>query len=188
MKKKAVILALLLFTAAAAFAQESEVISKIKSAAVRKEKVERNFEEVRNTAGKSKTVKLEGKLVYEPETKILMDYTNGEEFSIDGNTLVIDRDGNRQQFDTSKNIMMRGLSHAILYAFSGRMDELAKEQNAMLLTNSKDGKIIITLSAKAKAARGYSCIEVSYDSKTYALETMRMDEFTGTSTYYSYKK
>lgn len=164
-----------------------DILHKVKNSPARAEKVERDFKEVRTFTGKA-TVTLQGKLTYSPETKLSMNYTNGELFSIDGSTMTIDRDGKHQQFDLSKNIMMRGLSHAILYAFSGRMDDLAAEQNAGILTSEKDGKYVVAITAKTVAARGYSCVEATYDAKTGVLLSMRMDEFTGQRTYYSYTK
>ena len=189
MKKTATLMALLA-CAICAFAQnDGDILKKIQSSPARKAKVEGNFKEVRNFPDKSKpAATLSGKLSYDPAGKIMMKYENGEEFSIDGNMMVIDRDGKRQQFDTSKNIMMRGLSHAITYAFEGRMDELSKEQNARMLISEKNGKYIVALTAQAASARGYSCIEVAYNAKTGVLETIRMDEFTGARTFYSYVK
>lgn len=189
MKKLLAIAALLAFTICASAQNSEEIISKIKASPARKAKIENTFKEVRNFPDNIKpAVTLKGKLSYDPSGKIMMKYDNGEEFSIDGNIMVIDRDGKRLQFDTSKNIMMRGLSHAISYAFEGRMDELAKEQNAQMITAVKDGKYVVALTAQTPSPRGYSCIEVAYNIKTGALETMRMDEATGARTFYSYVK
>lgn len=189
MKKLIASIALLsLFTAASAISSE-DILSLIRNSESRTSKVEKQFKEIRTYQGNSKqSVTLQGMLTYVPEDKLSMKYDNGELFSIDGNVMIIDRDGKHQQFDTAKNIMMKGLSHAILYAFSGKMDELAKEQNANIMTSEKDGHFIVAITAKTVAARGYSCIEATYDAKTGVLLTMRMDEFTGQKTFYSYTK
>jgi len=162
-------------------AQDSDkVIASIKASPARTRSIEASFREVRKSVANPKSeVVLQGKIKYEPETKLSMDYDNGDVFSIDGNLMVISKDGKKQEFDISKNMMMKGLSHAILYAFSGRMDDLAKEQHAKMLVSEKDGKYVVTLAAQTQAARGYSCIEVTYDKKSGVLEKMRMDEFTG---------
>ena len=191
MKTKFVMAAAMLLCALCASAQDKsgEILSKISGSPARKAKVERRFNEERNfPEGQGTKKELSGLLSYDPDVKIMMKYDNGEEFSIDGDIMVIDRDGKRMQFDTSKNLMMRGLSHAILYAYSGNLDELAKEQKARLLCNEKNGKYVVALTALAVSARGYSCIEVTYKAGTCELESIRMDEFNGAKTFYKYEK
>jgi len=187
MKKLIALLALFPILTSVHALGSDEILAKIRNSSSRSQKVEKAFQEVR-TAPNKQNVTLKGKLTYVPENFLTMEYENKELFSIDGNIMIIDRDGKHQQFDISKNIMMKGLSHAILFAFSGKMDELAKEQNANLLTSEKDGCYVIAITAKTVAARGYSCIEATYDAKTGVLLSMRMDEFTGQRTYYSYTK
>ena len=186
--KKLMLIAAFLSAALGASAQDTDAILKsIASSKARDAKVESRFKEVRHFPSKPEA-QLEGMLKYDPSGKLLMKYDNGEEFSIDGDIMVIDRDGKRTEFNTSKNIMMRGLQHALIYAYQGRLRDIATEQNARLLTSSKDGQYIVTISAQKVAPRGYSNIEIKYNAKTGALEAIRMDEFTGARTFYSYIK
>ena len=90
-----------------------------------------------------------------------------------------------ETFDTSKNLMMKSLSTALLYSFQGKLDELAKEQQADLTQESdKDKNVVVTLTAKVKKVRGYSKIQVFYKPDGTVFK-MQMDEFNGASTLYT---
>ena len=168
----------------------SDLLKKIADAPLRSETVISKFSEVRTPSpmmANAKTVTLTGDLTYKNTTFLSMIYDNGEMFAINGNSMVINRDGHNQVFDTSKNLMMQGLSHALIYTFEGKLSDLAQEQNADIKAEKKGNEIVVTLTARQKSARGYSTIVVSYDAKTYAIRSMRMDEFTGASSYYTMK-
>lgn len=131
-------------------------------------------------------VTLEGKLDYKSSGYLSMAYDNKDLFLIDGNLMTIIRDGKPAvKFDTSKNLMMRGLQHALLYSFSGKLSELATEQKADLnVVTVKEG-YEATLTATKKQARGYSRIIVRY-SPGGSIIQMQMDEFSGASTFYKF--
>lgn len=169
----------------------SDLLAKIQNAPVRNETVISKFTEVRTPSpmmANAKTVTLTGTLTFKTTTFLSMIYDNGELFAINGTEMVINRDGKNQVFDTSKNLMMQGLSHTLIYAFEGKLATLATEQNADITAEKKGADIIVTVTARQKAARGYSKITVGYDAKTYAIKNMKMDEFTGASTWYTMNK
>lgn len=144
-----------------------------------------SFREVRTPAKvDSQIITLEGTLNFKMDDYLSMEYGNGELFLIDGNRMTIRRDNQNNTFDLSKNIMMRSLSHVLLYSFQGRLDDLAVEQKCDIRKEDRDGRHIVTLTARKKGVKGYGVIEVSYDAKTKSIRTMRMDEFTGASTWY----
>jgi len=144
-----------------------------------------SFKEIRTPATADVEIaNLTGKLTFKMDNYLSMEYTNGELFLIDGNKMTIKRDNQNVTFDLTKNIMMRNLSHVLLYSFQGRLDDLAVEQKCDIKKTDKDGKHIVTLIAKKKGVKGYGVIEVAYDLKTKSIRTMRMDEFTGASTWY----
>ncbi|MBQ7222285.1 MAG: hypothetical protein IJS02_02330 [Bacteroidales bacterium] len=132
------------------------------------------------------TVALKGKFEYQKGKNYLsIKYDNGELFLIDGDKMTIDRDGINQTFDTSKNLMMKSLSNALLYAFQGKLAELAEEQQAdMTQTVDKDKNTVVTIAAKTKKVRGYSKIIVYYKPDGTVFK-MQMDEFNGASTLYT---
>jgi len=144
-----------------------------------------SFKEIRTPAAADLSpVTLTGTLNFKMENYLSMEYTNGELFLIDGNKMTIKRDKQNVTFDLTKNIMMRNLSHVLLYSFQGKLDDLAVEQKCNIKKEDKNGMHVVTLTATKKGVKGYGVIEVCYDAKTKSIRTMRMDEFTGASTWY----
>lgn len=182
--KKILVLTAMLFSSLFLSAQDAETIFKtIENGSARKGDFVVKFAECRMFPGKDK-VDLTGDLVFKPDTFLSMIYTNKEKFIIDGNKMVIIRDGQNQVLDLTKNIMMRGLSHALLYSFQGKLPLLAKEQS-IDITAAKDGKdYVVTLIAKKKMVKGISRLTVKYNQVTGAIKDMLMEEFGGNRTYY----
>lgn len=84
--------------------------------------------------------------------------------------------------------MMKNLSSTLTCVFQSQLTKLATEQNADI-TATKDGNFyLVTLTAKKKAPRGYSQIVAYYRISDCKLYSLRMDEFTGASTFYSIAK
>lgn len=182
--KRILILATLLLCAASLSAQDAEkIISIIETKASRN--IDNPFTEVRVSADQSKTVNLSGQLVFKPEGYLSMDYDNGEKFLIDGNTLKIAKNGKNQVFDTSKNQMMRGLSHLLIYAFQGKLKELSNEQQTTLLVSKEGSQYVAILAAEKKSSRGYSRAIFRYDANTLCIQSMELVEFTGAKTSYA---
>lgn len=170
-------------------AQDSaQIISKIEKANSSSRTVRENFSEVMTPADKSlKQKKREGVFEYKPDY-FRMDYSNNDLFLIENNVMTLKNGAATQKFDLTKNLMMKGLSNTLMYAFQGQLTKLAVEQNADI-TASRDGNFyLVTLKAKKKAPRGYSQIVVYYRVSDCMINSMRMDEFTGASTYYSIAK
>ena len=189
MKKTLFAIAALLACTFSLSAQSSaEILSKIEKAQNGGKQIAASrFFELRSSADRTvQPVKLEGKLSYTPADNLQMNYDNGELFSIEGNKMTIRRDGTEQVFDTAKNLMMKGLSHALLYMFQGRLNNLATEQNADIAATKEGSEYVVTITARKKAARGYSRTIIRYDARNCSLRNMQMDEFSGASTYYSF--
>ncbi|MCQ2149764.1 MAG: hypothetical protein MJY45_05385 [Bacteroidales bacterium] len=167
-------------------AQETteQIMERLENAVVRKETVRQRFKEVRTAVNGART-ELEGMLTYTPESYLLMDYTDGNVFLIDGDRMEMGKSSKPTVFDLTKNIMMRGLSHALLYSFQGRGLKLSQEQKTTIEAVREAGRYVVTLKAVKQAARGYKRIVVFYDAATCAIESMIMEEFNGASTCYS---
>lgn len=143
------------------------------------------FREVRTPVTQdAQVIKLTGKMTYKADNYLSLNYDNGELFLIDGDKMTINMDGQKNDFDLTKNLMMRSLSHVLLYSMEGKFDALAAEQKCDIKTETKNGQYIVTLTAKKRGVKGYGMIVVTYDDKTKSIRSMRMDEFTGASTYY----
>lgn len=146
-----------------------------------------DFNEVR-TRKNAKVVNLNGNLEFSSPEHLVMNYTNADEFfSIEGNKMVIKHGKQNQNFDTKKNAPMRSLSHALIYAFTGKLTELSQEQNTTLEVAKVGNEYVATLKAKKKAARGYSLMKIGYKVSNGRICSMRLDEFNGASTTYTLK-
>lgn len=170
-------------------AQNSEqIISKIEKAYTSSKTVQDKFSEVFTPADKSLKQKMrDGRFEFKPGY-FKMDYSNGDIFLIEGTTMTIKNGPASQTFDLTKNLMMKNLSSTLTYVFQSQLTKLATEQNADI-TATKDGNFyLVTLTAKKKAPRGYSQIVAYYRISDCKLYSLRMDEFTGASTFYSIAK
>ena len=147
--------------------------------------LDRRFREVREfKSAEKQTQTLTGRLKYKSPSYLSMEYDNGEYFLIDGKTMSILRDGKKQKFDIDKNLMMKNLSHALLYSFQGKNDALALEQNADIARSAaKDGKKLVVLTARRKQPQGCSRIDAEYD-KDGNLLSIIIAEFNGNKTSY----
>lgn len=179
--KRIIFAVLAIFSIVPLCAQTSDaILSKISSKA--SQNINKDFAEVRKTAGKEE--KLGGTLAFKPEGYLSMDYTNGEQFIIDGSKMTIKRAGKTQVFDTNKNLMMQGLSHMLIYAFQGKVKELAQEQGTEIAAFQDGDLYVVTLTAVKKSARGYSKAIFRYSTKTCAIKSMVLTEFSGKVTTY----
>ena len=185
--KKTLATALAVLVATSLFAQGSEdILKKIETAP--HNTVSLKFKEVRTPAtGAAGSVTVEGELLFKPEGYLSMLYTNKEVFIIDGSKMTINRDNKSNIFDTNKNVMMRGLSHVLLNSFSGTPSKFAEEQDADITATKEGGDYVVTVTARKKAARGYSKVIIRYDASDCSIREMQMDEVTGASTFYSVK-
>jgi len=170
-------------------AQDSaSIIALIEKAYSTPKAVSTNFSETYSSYDSSVPQKVrDGKLSYDAGN-IEMNYTNGDKFIIIGNTMTIKTGSQNMTFDLTKNIMMKGLSHTLDYAFEGQLSKLAAEQNADITASREGDFYLVTLTARKKAPRGYSCIVAYYRVKDCLINSMRMDEFNGASTYYTITK
>lgn len=170
-------------------AQDSaKIISLIEKAYATPKAVNTNFTETYTSFDPATPQKVrEGSLSYDAGN-IEMNYSNGDKFVIIGNTMTIKNATQNVTFDLTKNIMMRGLSHTLDYAFEGQLTKLAVEQNADISASREGDFYLVTLKAKKKAPRGYSCIVAYYRVSDCLINSMRMDEFNGASTYYTITK
>jgi len=174
------------FASVFCFADDSEaILSRIEKA--RHNETTVNFVEVKTSASKIQTT-LEGELQYKPEGYLIMNYSNGDLFLIDGVMMTIKKKGQEKKFDTTKNVMMKGLSHVLIYAFQGTPSKIGPEQGADVVAK-KDGDFYeVSITAQKKQARGYSRIIIRYTVKDCSIFDMQMDEMTGASTLYHIKK
>lgn len=182
------LMALAAFTFTLGAQNSSEIIAKIEKAYANPKTVETAFSETYTSFDTTvPQKKREGRLSYKAGN-IRMDYTNGDLFLIDGNKMTIKNGSANQVFDLTKNIMMKGLSNTLNYAFQGQLTKLATEQNADITATREGDYYLITCTARKKAPRGYSKIVAYYRVSNCLITSMRMDEFNGATTFYTIAK
>lgn len=168
------------------FAQSTDsILSFIKSAPARSRDVESTFTEVHTPAAKNaaKTT-LKGDLSFKNNC-LEMKYTNGDFFSTDNVKMKKVHGKAKQEFDLTKNQMMKGLSHTLIFSFQGDPGALAAEQGTEISATKDGANYIVTLVAKKKTPRGLSKLVLVYSAADGAIISMQMDECSGASTFYS---
>lgn len=189
MKKTLICIAAVIFCSFSLKAQDSQaIIALIEKTYSTPKSVSTSFSETYTSYDKTVPQKERKGTISYDSGNIEMNYTNGDKFLIIGNTMTIKNGNQSTTFDLTKNIMMRGLSHTLDYAFEGQLTKLAVEQNADITASREGDYYLVTLTAKKKAPRGYSCIVAYYRVSDCLINSMRMDEFNGASTYYTISK
>lgn len=185
--KRILTLAILLAGTFTLSAQGSEAILK-KIVEKAPQSISSGFTEVRSsTANPKNATTLTGTLEFKSADFLSMSYDNSELFEIDGQKMTMVRNGKKQIFDLTKNKMMQGLSHLLLFAFQGRVKELSEEQGTTLLVSTENNEYVVTLAAKEKAPRGYMNATFRYSASTGRIKSMYLVEFNGKSTSYELK-
>ena len=163
----------------------AEIVSKIEKA---------NHPAIESPLAEKRTSKALGekdytaKLIYRGPSYLKLEYDDPSEgFLIDGTKVSITHAGKTAVFDASKNLMMKSMSHALLYAFQGKITELVAEQNASLDATKEGDMYCIVIKALKKSVRGYSTMVINYSVKDCGIRSMRLDEFIGLSTFYELK-
>lgn len=169
-------------------AQNSDaLLDKIEQANGKLQSRSGNFCEVRQSTDKQ-TKTFEGKIQYNASSNITMNYTDSTEyFCIADNTMSMKRNGKAKKFDLSKNKPMKTLSQMLLSSFNGELRSLAASVGSTLNVEETKDAVVATLKAQKKAVKGYSKVVLEYDSKTYQLFNMILEEFDGSVTTYTIK-
>ena len=171
-------------------ATEAEMIKAIADAGAARSEVRSAFTETRSFPRKAVVI-LKGELLYKHDDGYFhMAYEDAakENFLIDGNTMVNRREGREIKSDLGKNALMRSLAATLRCAFSGALEQLAREQKISLCVRQDGDCYLAVLDAQQKLPRGYSHIEIRYRQSDARIVSMRMDEFTGASTLYQLEK
>ncbi|MGM9735775.1 MAG: outer membrane lipoprotein carrier protein LolA [Candidatus Cryptobacteroides sp.] len=126
-----------------------------------------------------------GTLYFAGGDKMSMIYSepSGETFVINGDKMSVNREGKANTFDLTKNKLMNSLAVTLLYSLQGRIADLSEISDADIEATQDASGWHITLTARKKAAKGYSRIDLRYKSDG-SITYMKMTEFSGISTTY----
>ncbi len=166
-------------------ASEAEMLQYISQSGTQRTEVSTPFRETRAMPRKE-TVTLRGDLLFRSPDFLDMQYENPEKehFLIEKNKMVNRREGHEIKSDLTKNVLMRRLANILLYAFSGQVEKISKEQNTTLKVSEEKNEYLVVLDSRKKLAMGYCHIEIHYRKSDGQIVLMQMDEFNGTSTIY----
>ncbi len=167
-------------------ASEAEMLQYISQSGTQRTEVSTPFRETRAMPRKEK-VSLRGNLLFRSPDFLDMQYENPEKehFLIEKNKMVNRREGHEIKSDLTKNVLMRRLANTLLYAFSGQVEKISKEQNTTLKVSEEKNEYLVVLDSRKKLAMGYCHIEIHYRKSDGQIILMQMDEFNGTSTIYA---
>jgi len=168
---------------AAAFlpAHADGILDKIAAANAKVASLQAHFDQDRFLKATGKTIPMTGVFYYSSPDRMSMVYSKpaNELLVIDGTQFFMYRGGARNLFDTSKNQMMKSLSDCLLGCVRGDVAAVAGANNAAVSATEAGESYVVTLSAKGKAARGYSKITLTYRKSDCVLTKMVMEEFSG---------
>ncbi len=208
MKKfsKTVLLAAALMVSAAAFAVENNasgepsgemsgaapadnqttILEKIEQTNSSLKTLQAHFDQTKTIPANGREISYEGTLYFTSPSQMSMDYSKpeSEAFIINGTSLYMVRDGRQGLYDTTKNNMMRSLSNTLCSCIMGKINDLAKANDAEITAGLTGDGYLVSLTARVKGTRGYSNIYLVYDKTTYVLVKMKLVEFSGISNLY----
>ena len=167
--------------------EDGAILDKIESSASKS--ISGNFVETRMNAAGKVAATLKGELTYTAPDVFSMFYTepNGDFFMISGDVMKSGISGTETVYDLRKNVMMRTLSHVLLCSFSGRIRDLVSEIDADCAAARDGSGYVVTLTAKVKSTRGFSSVQIFYDSAC-RISKMIMTEWSKRSTVYEFAK
>ena len=127
------------------------------------------------------TEKDSGKIYYSAPGSLALHYDapSTNLVVIDGTAVFIRQAGKERRFDTTKNAPMRGMSATLLNCVKGDTQKVADENDADIQVQKFARSTDVTITARKKAVRGYSRIELSYRKSDGLLQYMKLTEFSG---------
>ena len=149
-------------------------------------KLEADFALTKTTAGKQAAEKLSGKIYYSAPACLALHYDapSTNLVVIAGNNVFIRQDGRERRFDISRNAPMRGMSETLLNCVKGDTQKVADENDADINVQKFARSTDVVITARKKAVRGYSRIELSYRKSDNLLQYMKLVEFNGNVSEY----
>ena len=141
--------------------------------------LEASFTHTKTAAGV--TEKDSGKIYYAAPGSLSLHYAapSTNLVVIDGTSVFIRQAGRERRFDTTKNAPMRGMSATLLNCVKGDTQKVADENDADIQVQNFARSTDVTITARRKAVRGYSRIELSYRKSDGLLQYMKLTEFNG---------
>ena len=124
-------------------------------------------------------------MYYTAPDKLAMVYDQDSEgLVINGTKLFIRRGGKTNKGDTRHNNQMDHLSSTLFACMKGELQKAADDNNADITTKTVGNEYEVTLKARKKASKGFSCITLRYRKSDCQIVSMRLEEFSGVTNEY----
>lgn len=184
--KKITTLIVALF-ATAAFADDTAILTKIKSANAQIKSIESAFKETKVQKVNGKKVDKNGSFYFVAPSKLAMLYIDpaGDKTVINGKEMLVKNASRNRAFNTDKNARMKQLSTILLCAIHGEIEALCEAVSATSTASEKGDSYVVVINATKKSSKGYSKIEITYAKTDGLIRQMVMTENNGDVTTYS---
>jgi len=133
-------------------AQDTILLQRIKEANLEVKAFQSNIS--RHLVTSDGTTDRSGKIYFVAPDKLYTEFDNGTYLIINGNHIKLDIGYFHGKFKLRKKGLMRSFANLFLYAFQGRCEDLAEENNYFIETKSDENFHIVTLTTKKKSFLG----------------------------------
>ena len=168
-----------------AYAQADKTLDKIEAFGKKHTSIAGSLAQSRTTVSKTKS-DMAGTLSYTDKSQFAINYTEpaGNRTVINGQDMLLVAKGKTQKFNLQKNQPMRKLASFLLDAMAGRVRSIATANNADYTVSESGGNVTVQMTARKKAAKGYSSIRLVYRQSDCVMTEMETVEFNGVSNLY----
>ena len=179
MKKALILLVITLFTVQMP-AQDNDILSRIKAAGNSVQSVEAEVNNVKVKEGK--TTNQNGTLHFVAPKEMAAVYTTGQYFIVNEKKIKVDIGIFHGTYRLREGGIPRTLSNIFLYAFQGRCQDLADENNYNIKVSTTEQYHNVTFSSKKKhiLGIGYKTVVFRFNIKDLKIKEIVLTDFKGT--------
>ena len=122
---------------------------------------------VQNTTRRGVTVFQDGILFFAEPDLLRLNYLHpkGDYLIVDETMLRSRFAGQARDINTEKDLRARAFRNALVYGYTGRCEELAREMDAEVSVKEEKGVKTYTLTPRKSVSRGITAVEASYDAQ-----------------------
>ena len=166
-------------------AQGDKSLDKIETVGKKHVSITGSLVQVRTTAAKAK-IDMAGTLYYTDKNQFAINYATpaGNRTVINGQGMLLIAKGKNQKFNLQKNPPMQKLANFLIDAMAGRVREIATSNNADYTVKENGGNYVVEMTARKKAAKGFSSIRLVHRQSDCVMVEMETVDFSGVSNLY----
>ena len=140
---------------------------------------------VQNQTRRGVSVQSEGILFYAEPDLLRLNYLDpkGDYLIVDETMLRSRFSGQARDINTEKNLRVRAFRNALVYCYTGKYEDLAKEMDAEVSVKEANGVKTVTLTPRKPVSRGIAGVEAAYDKEGRAVRIFMNEGRAGTNEY-----